>query len=381
MRSERVTAAAFAGALALVAGCSGPDSFIVVSMRSATTAAPITNIATIQVKVSKGPTLMRTLTYAAHGMTIDQTLPDETLSVGFSSDETGKIDFEIDALNNVGCSIGHGTTTQEIKKGNVAFAPVVAMVPGLNCTNVDAGAPDVPEGGTLPGCDPVNPQAVDGGVTTCMATQTCQVDCVPPMNAAPRNECIAGGTGGPGTVCNTNADCMPGTQCFNYANTGCGVKVCLRFCNGTADCAAFGAGGAGPGSFCEGPVMCPNFLTAYHTCTFNCDPRAAAAATRGGCPSGPMAGLVCVMPEAMDQVDCACAETTRTKHEGDACAAAADCAPGLLCNQMSGSKTCRAICRCDANAAGACTAPPGDCPTTGTTCRAVTNNKIYGICL
>jgi hypothetical protein len=197
------------------------------------------------------------------------------------------------------------------------------------------------------------------------------------MNAAPRNECIAGGTGGPGAVCTTNADCMPGTQCFNYTNTGCSVHVCLRFCNGNADCAAFGASGGGPGSFCEGPVMCPSFLTAYHTCTFNCDPRAIAAATHGGCPTG----LACVMPAAMDQVDCACAEATRIKREGDTCASAADCAPGLICNQMTGTKICRPICRCDANAAGTCTAPAGDCPTAGTTCHAVTNNTIYGICL
>jgi hypothetical protein len=377
MRSERVTAAAFAGVLALVGGCSGPESFVVVSMQSATTTAPIANITNIQVTVKKGTTLMRVLTYAAHGMTIDQTPPAETLSVGFSSDETGNIDFNIDALNSLGCIIGHGTTAQEIKKGNTAFAPVASLAAGLSCDNVDAGAPEVPEGGTLPGCDPVNPQSVDAGATTCSATQTCQVDCVPPMNAAPRNECIAGGTGGPGTVCATNADCMPGTQCFNYTNTGCAVKVCLRFCNGNADCAAFGASGGGPGSFCEGPVRCSaTFLTAYHTCTFNCDPRAAAAATLGGCP----AGLACVMPAAMDAVDCACPETTRTKREGDMCASASDCAPGLICNQMTGSKICRPICRCDANA-GVCTAPPGDCPTAGTTCHAVTNNTIYGICL
>ena len=62
------------------------------------------------------------------------------------------------------------------------------------------------------------------------------------------------------------------------------MSLCLRFCNGNADCAAFGAGGGGPGSFCEGPVMCPTFLTAYHTCTFNCDPRAAAAAERRRLP-------------------------------------------------------------------------------------------------
>ena len=375
-------AGALAGALTIGAGagCSKPESFIVLTMQSAST--PITNVADIRVKVSKGTMQMRTLTYAAAGATIDRGDPQDamtlkTLSVGFSSDETGNIEFEVDALDSTGCIIGHGMTAQEIKKGNVAYAPTVSLTPGLDCSTADGGVPDGPEGGVLPGCDPFNPQSTAPGVTTCLSTQTCQVDCVPPMNAPPRNECIAGGTGGPGSVCNSNADCMPGTQCFNYSNIGCAVKLCLRFCNGDADCAAFGAGGSGPGSVCEGPVRCPTFDTAYHTCTFNCDPRAMAAATRGGCPMG----LACIMPAAMDQVDCSCAEATRTKREGEACTSAADCMPGLICNQMSGTKTCRPICRCNANASGACTATPNDCPTAGTTCRAVTNNTIYGICL
>ena len=372
MRSERV-AALFAGALAVATGCTTRDSFIVLSMQSTT---PITNVADIQVKVSKGTTLMRSLTYPADGATIDSM--EKNLSVGFSSDETGNIDFQVDALDATGCIIGHGATAQEIKKGGVAFAPTVAMAPRMDCTPADGGVPDAPEGGVLPGCDPVNPQSTAAGVTPCTATQTCQVDCAPPMNAAPRNECIAGGTGAPGAICASNADCMPGTQCFNYSNTGCSVKVCLRFCGGNADCAGFGAGGGGPGSVCEGPVMCPNFLTAYHTCTFNCDPRAVAAANGGGCPTG----LTCVMPGAMDQVDCACPEATRTKRENEACTGAADCAPGLLCNMMGTTRVCRPICRCDANAAGACTTTgASDCPTANTTCRRVTNNTIYGICL
>ena len=41
------------------------------------------------------------------------------------------------------------------------------------------------------------------------------------------------------------------------------------------------------------------------------------------------------MPGTMDQVDCACPEATRTKRESEACACAADCAPGLLCNLMA----------------------------------------------
>jgi hypothetical protein len=225
----------------------------------------------------------------------------------------------------------------------------------------------------------VNPQSVGANVTTCGATQTCQV-CGFPTDTSPRNVCVAGGTGAPGTTCATNADCQPGTQCFNYmtgTNSGCNVKLCLRFCNSDAECTAVGAGGPGPGSFCEGPVMCPTVLTAYHTCTFNCDPRAAMAASGGGCPTG----LVCVMPAAMDQVDCACREPTRTKTEGQDCTQAADCAPGLICNRMGATQTCRPICRCDANASQACTATVNDCPTAGTTCRAVTNNTRYGICL
>ena len=398
MRSERVAAAMLAATgLALAAGCSEPRSYIVLSLQTSTDT-PIDNVAEIRVKVATHvPTTdggsdggsdagiaaakMRTLTYEAHGASINRT-EEKTLSVDFSHGETGSVDFFVDALNNLGCSIGHGIATQEIKKGGVAMA-TVSLVAGVNCTEADGGAPEVPEGSRLPGCDAVSPQnpapdaGADGGVLVCTATQTCQVDCVPPNNAPPRNECVPGGAGAPGATCTSNADCMPGTQCFNYMSTGCNVKLCLRFCNGNADCAAFGQGGGGPGSFCEGPVQCPTFLTAYHTCTFNCDPRAMAAATRGGCPTG----LACVMPAAMDQVDCACPEATRTKLEGQACAQAADCAPGLICNQMSGTKTCRPICRCDANASGTCMATTNDCPTAGTTCRAVTNNTIYGICL
>jgi hypothetical protein len=384
MRSRGVVGtAAFAAALgaASSSGCSPPDSFIVLSLRSMTVDG-IANVANIQVDVSNVRGKMQTLVYRAYGTTIDQTT-EKNLSVGFSSGETGSVSFDVMARNDLGCIIGKSTgpTAVDIRKGNVAFGKVTLMALSTpDCSSPDGGAPDGPVGTPLPGCDPVNPQnpqAVDGGATTCTSGQTCQVDCTPKDGGPAQNECITGGNGAPGTACTSNADCTPGTQCFDYTGTGCGVHLCLRFCGGDQDCTAVGAGGSGPGSFCQGPVMCPGFLTAYHTCTFNCDPRAAAAATRGGCPSG----LGCIMPGDMDQVDCACLETTRTKGEGATCASAADCSPGLICNRMSGSLTCRPICRCDANAAGACTATTNDCPTTGTTCHAVTNNKIYGICL
>jgi hypothetical protein len=120
----------------------------------------------------------------------------------------------------------------------------------------------------------------------------------------------------------------------------------------------------------------PTRVTAYHTCTFNCDPTAAAAATRGGCPGS----LVCMMPASMDEVDCACPETTRVKTEGQTCAQAADCAPGLICNSMNGTKVCRPICRCNA-VGGACSLNSNTCPTAGTLCRPVTNDTMFGVCL
>jgi len=383
MRSRAILAATAAVLLSAAAGCSNPESYVVLTLRSTTATMQINGVADIQVDVANGVS-MRTLNYSAHGMTIGQpteTKDNKTLSVGFSGSETGNVTFTVTARDNLGCKIGSSGSVPvsvEIKKGAVAFATVsLTALAVADCTQVDAGTPDVPDGSALPGCDPTNPQSTAAGVTTCLATQTCQVDCTPPDAGAPRNECITGGAGPAGSACATNADCQPGTQCFNYASTGCSVRLCLKFCNNDLDCAAVGAGGAGPGSLCQGPVMCPAFLTAYHTCTFNCDPRATAAAGRGGCPMD----MACVMPGSMDQVDCACAATRGTKTEGMACTSAADCAPGFICNRMSGNMTCRPICRCDADSSAACTAKANDCATAGTTCRAVTNNTIYGICL
>ena len=145
----------------------------------------------------------------------------------------GNIDFEVDADEQPPAArSAAATTTKEIKKGGTAFVDVT-LAPGHDLRAVDGGAPDGARGRHAARVRSGQPAEHRRTGTTCTATQTCQVDCVPPMDAPPRNECIAGGTGAPGTVCNTNADCQPGTQCFNYAITGCAVKVCLRFCNGT----------------------------------------------------------------------------------------------------------------------------------------------------
>ena len=136
--------------------------------------------------------------------------------------------------------------------------------------------------------------------------------------------------------------------------------------------------------------MCPAFLTAYHTCTFNCDPTAKAAGAGGGCPSS----LACVALAGMDQVDCTCPGTTRTKDVGATCTpGGADCKPGLVCNHVDTTpptNSCRAICRCD-KVNDNCTAGGADCKpglvctrmgsSTTSTCRAICRcNEVNGSC-
>jgi hypothetical protein len=302
-------------------------------------------------------------------LTLQKGSQDRTLSVSFSGEESGEILFDVAAHDAQGCQIASGTVTEVIRRGGTV-QKTVPMKLVMIC-NPDGGSPDGSDGGgSFPGCDPVKPAGGGApGTIACSSDQTCQVNCT-----SQRNECVLGGSAPPGSTCLSNLDCQPGSQCFDYSSTGCGVKVCLRFCSSKADCSQSLGGGGGPGSFCEGRVSCDGVTdTAYHTCTFNCDPTESAAANHGGCPGA----LTCVMPASMDQVDCAC-PVGRTQTEGQTCTAT-NCAPGLICNQMGGTSRCRSICRCDKNAAGTCTAT-NTCGT-GKTCTAVTNNTIYGICL
>jgi hypothetical protein len=412
MGSERSRSLALgAAALALISGicaaCSSPRSFVILDLELAPEApGPITNVGALRVHVAQGMASINVLTFPvkapASGLVIDAYAPGgdggaseggagdggtvKTLSVDFSSAVTGTISFDVDAIDKSDCIVGQGHTDVVIRKGSVAER-IVALTPQPphDCgADLDGGAPDSappdsgpsdggpPDGGdgsTFPGCDPVSPQT--GAGLQCAAGQVCEVNC--PLN---KTDCVQGGTGAPGTLCINNASCAPGSQCFDYGSLGCkDTRICLRFCGGAADCAAFGAAGLGSGSVCEGPVQCGAARTSFHTCTFNCDPTAAAAATHGGCPDK----LVCVMPASMDAVDCTCPETTRTKTEGQPCTGAADCAPGLICNQMNGTKICRPICRCQA-VNGACTAGAGTCPTANTTCHVVSNETLFGVC-
>jgi hypothetical protein len=357
MRSSRalLLAAAVAGAL----GCSNPESFIVLALESTST--PITGVEEITVVVTQGTAQMKTLTYPASSLTFvsDANFGPNimgTLSIGFSGGQSGDVHFDITAYDARGCAIGTGGVIVTIRRG-ASVETVVQLRPEESCTG-DAGAPDLAPGATFPGCDPT-------GSAACPSGQSCQVDCQHRANV-----CAIAGQSMPGGSCANNAGCAAGSQCFDYTSLGCPTQVCLRLCGGDTDCSALSTG-IGPGSFCRDPVACSGVTTAYKTCAFSCDPTAAAA-TGGatGCP----AGLACVIPASMDQVDCACAESTRTGKENASCSTTAQCAPGFLCEQ-----TCRAVCRCDAQN-NACTAT-NDCPSSGTSCKPVAGQTIYGVCL
>ena len=337
-------------------GCSSPQSYIVLLLESSAT--PIANVAQITVVVSQGSTEMETLTYPAADLRIgsDANASMGTLSVSFSGNQAGDIKFLVTALDARGCAIGVGAALISIIKG-ATNEGIVFLAPEESCTG-DAGAADLPPDSSFPGCDPSG--------LSCPTTQSCQIDC-----QARSNICAAAGSSAAGGACPGTTGCAAGSQCFDYSSLGCGTQLCLRFCATDGDCAALGDGGVGPGSFCRDAVACGGVTTAYRTCTFSCDPTAAAAkATHTGCPTG----LACVIPSSMDHVDCSCPEATRTGKENAPCTSTAQCAPGFLCEQ-----TCRAVCRCDAQS-GVCTAP-NDCPTTGTTCTVVPNQTIYGVCL
>ena len=339
-------------------GCSSPQSYIVLLLESSAT--PIANVAQISVVVSQGTTEMQTLLYPAGNLAVinnsDANVNGGTLSVSFTGNQAGDITFLVTALDLRGCAIGSGAALISIIKG-ATNEGIVFLAPEQRCTG-DAGAPDLPPGSAFPGCDPT--------ALSCPTTQSCQIDC-----QGRSNVCAAAGSGAAGGTCPGTTGCAAGSQCFDYSSLGCATQLCLRFCATDGDCASPGDGGVGPGSFCRDPVACGGVTTAYRTCTFSCDPTAAAAtATHTGCP----AGLACVIPSSMDHVDCACPESTRTGKENASCTSTAQCAPGFLCEQ-----TCRAVCRCDAQG-GVCTAP-NDCPTAGTTCNVVPNQTMYGVCL
>lgn len=318
------------------AACGGSSqSFMVVTVQSADTT-PITQVASLQVTVTNGAS-SQTLTYPAPDQvpfTITGTLDPATgkigttFSVSFSTAHVNDLVVQVSALNALGTAVGTGQADAAITPGGIASVTIALEH-------------------LYPGCDPA--------ALTCGAAMTCAVNC-----AVQSGSCVAAGTGAAGSLCSQNVDCAPGTQCFSYGGgattPGCQLGACLKFCKSDADC--------GSGSLCQGKVPCTvgttTSLTAYHTCTFACDPRGAATT---GCP----AGLHCFLVDTMDQVDCACTQAGQTKVEGQDCTSGTECAPGLVCTSQ-----CHKACLLAANNT--------DCGA-GQTCAALTNDQIYGVCL
>jgi hypothetical protein len=381
-------------ACALGAGaCSKPKSFIVLDLKTGTHTEQISGVTSVVVKASQGTSFSTTLTYPVNGAPlVINDVNVNNLSVSFAGARSGPVTLSVLVSNGAGCLVGEADGFSiPIRQGDIV-SEIVVLTPHF-CSVSDGGV-DGQETDAFPGCDPASPLA------SCAPGETCQVNCM--TNAG---ECTAGGTGGPGAPCMSNKDCAPGSQCFDYSGTGCAVKVCLRFCHDDSACpgadggaspgADAGTGGdgsaadagaadgaatppalsSGPASVCQGVVPCGSVITAYHTCTFGCDPRqAAAAAGTSRCP----AGLSCLVIGTMDQVDCACAEPSRKGTDGTDCTGGTDCAPGFICNLMADTKKCRGICRCDAKNM-TCTAP-NECGG-GRTCTALTNETTFGVCL
>jgi hypothetical protein len=306
-----------------------------------------------------------------------------TFSVEFSRSRGGPVSFGVEALDPQGVVLGYGQSQAVIAKGKVFRVTVYleskAVRPpeldggtGLDSGTVDVGA-GLDGGGPIDGggrdardsssalaCDPYQP------ALACGAGKTCGLLCDPGKPAV--GMCYAAGAGNPGSACDKNDDCLPGTQCFTFSAVGCQVKTCLRFCNN--DDAACGE----PGAFCNVPIQCGTTTPPFLACSRPCDPTGAASV---GCAPG----LTCFV-YGDDTTDCACAGVgvvgaTCTQNQG--CSGelgCTGCAAGTSCVVPAGAGaaatgTCRPICRLAAPA----------CPT-GTTCIPFTNStrKLFGFC-
>src|SRR4051812_40085740 len=162
MRFSRLTLPAIIRAAAFLAaaglGCSSPRPYIVLRLESSST--PIANIAQITVVVWQGTIAMETLTYRAGDLTVlnsDASVDGNgdgnmgTLSVSFSGNQAGDINFLVTALDPRGCAIGSGAALVNIIKG-ATNEGIVFLRPEEKCTT-DAGAPYLPPGSSFPGCD------------------------------------------------------------------------------------------------------------------------------------------------------------------------------------------------------------------------------------
>lgn len=327
------------------------DSYLVVLME--TNAGTLTGVTQVTVTVTDHahgtPMATRTFNIAPDAGFGSNAAEGKTLSLSFTPDRSGTVDVTVTASAGATCMATGTQSAVPINKGGVANT-TVTLVPSPGCGTSDAGASD--GNATFMGCDPAMPGSCPGG-------QTCYIDCTNKVGV-----CVAGGTRRAGEACDTNRDCMSGTQCFNY-DCGSNKKYCLKFCNNDSSCS--GSTAVSSVSLCSDPVVCPP-QTSYKTCGFVCDPRGSGTT---GCPTGLTCFLFKSPTGGQDTPACACGATTRVGVDGVKCTVAEDCAPGFLCDQMAGGTFCRRLCQM---------ATPGDCPGSQT-CNALANNATFGVCL
>src|SRR5262249_40278330 len=129
----------------------------------------------------------------------------------------------------------------------------------------------------------------------------------------------------PGGACTSPADCMAGLLC----NDDPGGQ-CTKACQTDADCTGF------PGAICE-----PGGGNCYHQCQTSADCTRAGCGCVGGAPGHRFCDPL---------------------HEvGDSCTTAADCVPGLDCNEDPGGQ-CTKACQTDAECpSGSVCETPGNC--------------------
>jgi hypothetical protein len=137
-----------------------------------------------------------------------------------------------------------------------------------------------------------------------------------------------------------------------------------------------GCGAADAGADADGSTFagCDPVASGAATGGPDCDPRTLAR-DQSGCPKG----LTCALLGDLSHATCTCFAPGAHAAEGEPCSVTADCGPNLVCTLMAASRTCRAICRCDARD-GACSRVEGECPVPGKHCEPLTNSEAYGVC-
>ncbi len=169
------------------------------------------------------------------------------------------------------------------------------------------------EGGTGPEC-------VYGDVGSCGPGNKCELL---DEDAGPAGgvECIPAGMRPDFAACSTSSDCLDGAYCDRFN------EVCQRVCAG-GDCQ--------PGQMCR-PAVGPDQMFAKNVtvCSANCHPIS-------GDPCSLLAGPVNCYD--VEDVGWECVKS-EGKAEGDPCAGASECGPGMGCFTTGGDFFCRQWCQ------------------------------------